>query len=266
MARLLNQPLAAFVEVPFAGPVPPEVAAFVARVATLAFTTASVAPPGATARALAANSPQGLLGAFAELLTAGGHPATRDPVADAFLRGRVALATALEASGGVWRADEAQRHLRVSRTTLLQWREGRRVLAVPVGDSFVYPVAQFEPPATDLEPPRAYPAIADVLAAAADHLTAGELAGLLATPQPGLAVDDGPPRTGFAAIADGDGPLVVSMVRHVVASPDADAHDDAQGDAQGDAPPSAPAAGTAADAARAPAGRSSSSRARSARR
>lgn len=227
MARLLDEPLGALLDVPAAGPVRPEVAAFVARIATLAFTTASVATPAATARALATNTPETLLGAFAELLTAGGRTGAAAPLAAAFLRGRVALADALARSGGVWRADEAQTQLRVSRTTLLQWREAGRVLAVPLSESFVYPVAQFAPAATDLAPPRPYPAMTEILAVARGRLTPGELAGLLATPQPGLAGADGAPRTGFATIAAGEAARVVAMVRHVTTAPDADADADA---------------------------------------
>lgn len=224
MARLLDESLATLLDVPVTGAVRPEVAAFVARVATLAFTTASAVPPTATIRALAANTPESLLGAFAELLTtANVGPGAPAPFAAALLRGRVVLADVLARSGGVWRADEAQARLRVSRTTLLQWRDAGRVLAVPVADSFVYPVAQFAPPATDLEAPRPYPAMADVLAAARGRLTSGELAGLLATPQASLAAADGEPRTGFAAIAAGDAARVVGMVRHVGSAPDADA-------------------------------------------
>lgn len=223
MARLLDEPLASLLDVPTSGPVRPEVAAFVARIATLAFTTASVAPPAATARALAANTPETLLAAFAELLMAGGRAGASAPLAAGLLRGRVALADALAQSGGVWRADEAQARLKVSRTTLLQWREAGRILALPLADSFAYPVAQFAPPATDLESPRPFPAIAAVVAAADGRLTAVELAGLLATPQPALAAAGGPPRTGFAAIADDDAARVVGMVRHVVSAPDADA-------------------------------------------
>jgi hypothetical protein len=226
MARLLDQPLAAFLEAGSA-PAParetPEVAAFVARVAALAYMAASQAPAAATARALATNSPEALLGAFAELLTTAPRPGG-DPVAQAFLHGRLRLAQALEATGGVWRTDEAQRRLQVGRSTLQQWRDAGRVLALPVGDSFVYPTAQFAAPATDLEPPRPYPEVAPLLAAAGDALTPTELAGLLATPQAGLAGPDGVPRTGFAALAAGDGARVVAMVRHVTASPDADAH------------------------------------------
>ena len=78
--------------------------------------------------------------------------------------------------------------------------------------------AQFAPAATDLDAPRPYPAMAAVLEAAGT-LTPHELFVFLATPQEALGVDGGPARSGFEAIAAGDGERVADLVAFL-ATPD----------------------------------------------
>jgi len=218
MATLLNEPLANLLDTPGITDVSAQVEALVVRMASLALTVADAAPAAAVTRALAAASPEAFLAAFAELLVARGVTA---PGALAMLRGRIALADVLKESGGLLRADEAQARLGVTRATLQSWRDTKKILALPLSDgSFGYPVAQFAPPATDLERPRPLPGIADVLAAAGDALAPSELIALLAARRDAFAGADGRPRTGFAALAEGDVGLVVGLVAHVTTPAD----------------------------------------------
>lgn len=222
MATLLDQPLHTFVEA-HGERVPPQTEAFVARVASLAYDVAAVSSPAALARALASGSPAALLRELAALLLARGIAA---PEAEARLRGELAIAEALERTGGLWRADEAQAALRVSRAALHAWRAAGRVLALPLVDgSFGYPVAQFVPGASDATPPRPHPDLAAVLAAAGP-LTPHELFGFLATSQPALAPPGAPnsaaaARTGFEALHAGDAARVVALLAHLTTPDDA---------------------------------------------
>jgi hypothetical protein len=218
MATLLDQPLEALLDAPGVTDVSPQVEAFVARVATLALTVGAASATAAVTRALAAGTPEALLGVFADLLAMRSPSA---PGAEAALRGRIALAEVIRQSGGLWRADEAPARLGVTRATLQAWRDGQKVLALRLGDaSYGYPVAQFAPPASDLAHPRPLAGLAEVLAAVGDRLSAEEVAALLATPQPALAGAGGAPRSGFEALAAGDVALVVGLVEHVVTPAD----------------------------------------------
>jgi hypothetical protein len=216
MTTLLDEPLASLIEAHPDAAVSPEAGALVARMASLAFSVATASGQPDVLRTLAAGTPTALLSAFAELVAAY-SPA--NPGARLALRGRLALAEALERTGGLWRADEAQAALGVGRATLQSWRDGRKVLALPLpGGSFGYPVAQFAPPASDLARPRPQPGLAAVLAAAGDALTSQELFLLLATSQPALAG-----QTGFEALAAGGGSEVAALVAHLTTPADAGA-------------------------------------------
>lgn len=145
------------------------------------------------------------------------------PEAEARLRGELAIGEALERTGGMWRADEAQARLHVSRAALHAWRSGGRVLALALADgSFGYPVAQFVPAAVDTSPPRPHPELPAVLAAGR-ALTPYELFGFLATPQPTLAADAAPdqPRTGFEALHAGDAGQVIDLLGYLTTADDA---------------------------------------------
>ena len=219
MATLLDQPLHAFIDAP-AERVSPQAEAFVARLASLAYEVAADSPPAALTRALASGSPAAFLREVVALLLARG---LSTPEAEARLRGELAIGEALERTGGLWRADEAQAALRVSRAALHAWRAGGRVLALPLADgSFGYPVAQFVPAEADTAPPRPHPDLPAVLAAGRS-LTPYELFGLLATPQPALAADDAPdqPRTAFEALHAGDAEQVVDLLTYLTTADDA---------------------------------------------
>jgi hypothetical protein len=137
------------------------------------------------------------------------------------LKGRAELLRALEESGGLWRADEAQQQLRVGRAALQAWRRDHKVLALPLPDgSFGYPIAQFAPPDSDLQAPRPFPVIETVLERVGEALTAEELFLLLATPQDVLASSSGASRSGFECMADGDEALVLAMLEHVLSGDD----------------------------------------------
>lgn len=219
MSAFFDQPVGAILESAPNGKVAPEAQAVVARMAQMAYEVATSVGKGDLLRALSTSTPTAFLGAFAELMS---RCAPASPEALNALRGRIALAESIERSGGIWKSDEAQAELDVSRATLQSWRDSRRVLALPFGDgSFGYPVAQFAAPSSDLERPRPNPAIAEVLHAAGDAIAPQELFLLLATPQPALALDHGgEARSGFDAMRDGDGALVVSLVTHLVTPSD----------------------------------------------
>lgn len=215
---LLDEPLAALIDAPGVTEVSPQVGAFVARIATLALTVGAASASPALNRALAAGTPESLLGAFADLLAAHGVSA---PGAQVALRGRIAVADVVRQAGGLWRAEEAQRRLGVTRATLQTWRAQRKVLALAMDDgSFGYPVVQFAAPPTDLGRPRPLPGLGAVLAAVGDRLAAEETLALLATPQPALGAVNGVARTGFAALAAGDVAHVVALAEHVVTPAD----------------------------------------------
>jgi hypothetical protein len=216
MTALLEQPLKALIGAPGVTDVSPQVEAFTARMATLALLVGGTSSSSALTKALAAGSDEAFLGAFAELMAARGASA---PGAQTLLRGRIALASALERSGGLWGADEAQAQIGVSRATLQNWRDTKKVLALQLSDgSFGYPVAQFAAPETDVDHPRPLPGMMDVLETASSGLTAAELIALLATQQPALG-----DRTGFQALAANDTAAVVALVAHVVTPADAGA-------------------------------------------
>jgi hypothetical protein len=224
VTAIFDQTLGAVVAAPAGTKVAPEAEAVVARMAQLAFDVASSAGKGELMRALSTGSSVAFLRVFSELLVSASDPST---AAIEALRGRLSLAESVEQSGGLWRADEAQAALGVTRATLQTWRDGGRVLALPQGDgSFAYPVAQFLPPATDLERPRPDPAIGDVIRVAGDTLGVHELFLLLAAPQPALPSASGAPRTGFEALRAGDGALVAALVTHVVTPGDQGAPED----------------------------------------
>ena len=196
--------------------------AVVVRVATMVYELVQRASPAAVMTAAASGSNAALVGALADLV--GAEAASPDPIAAARLRGQVAVATRLTESGGVWGADEAIDQLRVTRSTLQNWRTARRVIALERDDgSFAYPVAQFEPPRSDLQAPRPYPAMATIGACAKDALSAEELVVLLATPHERLGTGTRAARTGFEALADGDASLVIDLVADVARPADADA-------------------------------------------
>jgi hypothetical protein len=190
----------------------------IARMASLVYDLVQRAPRSAVLQAAASGSSVGMIGAVVELLRYE-TPSSDDRVRS-MLTGRVALAKALQESGGILLADEAPGHLSVTRATLQNWRDKGRVLALQVADgSFVYPVGQFEQPSNDATHPRPYKAIEEIRKTAGDWLTVDELIGLLVSRQDFLANADGA-RTGFQALADGDAARVIEMVRHVATPAD----------------------------------------------
>ncbi len=218
MTAIFDQTLGAMVAAPVGARVAPEAEAVVARMAQLAFEVATSAGKGELMRALATGSSAAFLRVFSEMLVSTSGPSAAALEA---LRGQLSLAESVERSGGLWRADEAQAALGVSRATLQSWRDAGRVIALPQGDgSFAYPVAQFLPPATDLDHPRPDPAVSDVVRAAGHVIGVHELFLLLASPQPALATAGGEPRTGFEALRAGDGAMVEALVTHVVTPSD----------------------------------------------
>ncbi len=218
MSSMLDQPLSALLEPGQAGKLGPEGEAVVARLAQMAATIALTMGKSELLIALSASTPAGFLGVLAERLACAAPP--NESALEA-LRGKVALAETIRSSGGLWRADEAQRELHVSRATLQAWRDNRRVLALPMGDgSFGYPVVQFTRPSSDLEAPKPHPAMANVLEAAGDRIEAPELFLVLASPQPALAKPGGEARTGFEAMHEGDAASVVGLIRHLVTPAD----------------------------------------------
>lgn len=215
MSALFDTPLGLMLGASRPAELSPEAEAFVVRLATMAANVVGAASSASVVKALAAATPESFVGAFADLVTASG-PST--PGAQATLRGRIALMDALAKHGGLWRAAEAQQQLGVSRATLQQWREAKRVIALSLVDgSFGYPVAQFAQPATDLEKPRPLAAVTEVLAAAGDALSPAELISVLSVSQPFLGG-----RTGFDLLHVDPDP-VIAMIRHIATPDDADA-------------------------------------------
>ena len=123
MTAIFDQTLGAMVAAPAGTKVAPEAESVVARMAQLAFDVASSAGKGELMRALSTGSSVAFLRVFAELLVSASGPSTAAMEA---LRGRLSLAEAVELSGGLWRADEAQAALGVARATLHAWRDGGR--------------------------------------------------------------------------------------------------------------------------------------------
>ena len=220
MTALLNQPFLSLVGADASAPdMPPASEILIARFSSLIYTLVRRAPQGAILRAAASGSNAELVHALAEMVV------TEAPADDAWttalIQGSVALALCLEAAGGVWTADEAMTRLQAKRQTLQQWRDGGRVLALQRQDgSFSYPVAQFQPPASDAGVPRPYEAIAQINEIVASRLSPEELVALLATPQSMLPDAHGRPMTPFAAIASGDTARVLDLVRWVATPAD----------------------------------------------
>lgn len=217
MRALLKKPLESLIE-PSDSPVSDLAEALTIRMASLTFSIGAAAGRGELLRVLSAGTPAQFFSAFVDVIAA--HQ-PHDVRAVLKLRGRSEILTALEQSGGMWRADEAQQRLQVGRAALQGWRKDRKVLALPLPDgSFGYPVAQFAPPESDLHPPRPYPTVEAVLRFVGDRLTPEELFLLLATPQDALSKDGEPCRTGFQCIAAGDGELVLALLDHVLVAGD----------------------------------------------
>jgi len=219
MTTILNRPLGDFItKANRHGATHDAGEILIARIASLVYDLVQRAPRSAVAQAAASGSSVGMIGAVVELLQYE-TPSTDDRLR-AMLTGRVALAKALQESGGILLADEATDRLSVSRATLQNWRDKGQVLALQVADgSFVYPVGQFEQPSHDATRPRPYKAIEEIRKTAGDWLTVDELIGLLVSRQDFLASADGA-RTGFQALADGDAARVIEMVRHVATPAD----------------------------------------------
>ncbi len=228
MTALLDQSLGSLLEQPASPAQASDLAqALTVRMARLAFSVGAGAARGELAQVLAAGSPAAFFRAFVDVFAA--HQ-PHDVRALLLLKGRAEVLSALEASGGLWRADEAQKQLRVGRASLQAWRDDRTVLALPLPDgSFGYPVAQFAAPPSDLHPPRPYPAITTILQRANGRLTAEEVFLLLATPQEALVDDpatlDGAWPTGFQCLARGDAERVIALVEFVVRDSDEGAPD-----------------------------------------
>jgi hypothetical protein len=192
-----------------------------ARAAGLAAALVDRASPATLLNAASAPTDSAFLGAMADLLLETAYP---DSVASARLRGRIALARAIEQAGGLWTADQAQHELGVKRSTLQNWRDDGRVLALAAADgSFLYPIAQFEPPATDLTRPRPFPAIAAITAKASNTLSSEELIALLCVPQPMLSDANDLAISPFDALARGREDSVLAMLDWLREDPDADA-------------------------------------------
>ena len=206
------------------GPAPllsPASEIFLRRVATLVYGLARRAPQTAVMQAASAGSDTALIRALADMVIT---EAPADAMATALLRGRLALAECLEASGGVWTAEEAVDTLRVKRQTLQLWRDQGRVIALRRSDgSYSYPIAQFAPATSDASVPRPYDAIRTMHELVGGHLSAEELVSLFATPQPMLRDAAGHEQTPFQVLAAGDVDRVLDLVRWVVTPPDADA-------------------------------------------
>jgi hypothetical protein len=215
MTALLEKPFGEIIDATPAPPTPSEELAQ-ALAARMAAETYRVAAHAISAADLAATSLPDLVALVARFVGELSIGTTRARVA---MRGQVALMEALERSGGVWQADEAQEQLDVTRETLRRWRDDRKVLALPTATgSFRYPVGQFARSHGDDEPFRPLAGLNDVLARIGDRLTPEETLLLLATPQRAW---EG--RSGFAALANGDMKDVIQFVTHVVKPQDADA-------------------------------------------
>jgi hypothetical protein len=221
MAKLIDQPLSAFLSPEQADRLGPEGEAVVARIAQMAASISLTMGRTELLSALSASTPAAFLSVLAERMAGASAPSLS---ALETLRGRIALAEAVERTGGLWRADEAQRELDVSRATLQSWRDGGRVLALPLGDgSYGYPIVQFVRPSSDLESPRPHPDLVKILGAAGEALQVPELFQVLAAPQPTLADSAGRARTGFEAMHGGEADLVAAMIAHLVTPADAGA-------------------------------------------
>ena len=217
MSALLNQPLGELLEAT-EHPASDLAEALTIRMASLTFSIGAAAGRAELLRVLSAASPAQFFSAFAEVFAA--HQ-PHDVRALLRLKGRAQILTALEESGGLWRADEAQQNLQVGRAALQAWRRDRKVLALPLPDgSFGYPVAQFAPPQSDLQAPRPWPIMERVLQVVGDQLTQEELFLLLATPQDALVHGEGPWPTPFQCIANGEGDLVLAMLDHLFGAAD----------------------------------------------
>jgi hypothetical protein len=236
MPTLLDEPLRALLDEPDADRASLPVQALAVRAARLAYEIGVHLPESAVVRALAAPNNATLLDALATLLLADatvaplqgtdvsasieGREDERRAIFRARFQGHLQLRRLLDDTGGLLRADEAQELLGVSRTALQQWREGRRILALPVGGTFAYPAAQLVPAGTDLEPPRPVAGLTEVLQAAGDALHPAELFAFLATPQAAFGTSapqdpqhPRPWRSGFDALRGGDAAIVVRAVR-----------------------------------------------------
>lgn len=194
----------------------------IARVVGLVYGLVQRAPQGAVVQAAASGSDTALMNSLAAMVIT--EAPAQDAWSTALLRGRLALAERLEASGGVWTAEEAVTNLQVARQTLQQWRAQGRVIALAREDgSFSYPIAQFKQPVADTVKPRPYDAIKQINGIVGSRLSPEELVALLAAPQAMLTGPDGQQQTPFAALATGDSEGVLDVVRWIVVPPDEDA-------------------------------------------
>jgi hypothetical protein len=222
MSSILDKPLHTFLGEAQDADLPAASQAFVARTAALAALIARQAGTAAVTEALAMGPHEAFVAALVHLLGSFGVPAS--PEAQVRAQGRIALAQIIERNGGVWRSDEAQRHLGVSRETLREWRSAGKVLALPVeGGTFVYPVAQFVTQG-HLARPRPHPAIADAVRILGATQPVEMIVYTLGTRRyPYADKDGGEPRTGFEALRAGDTERVLEHLKRLVMPDNGDA-------------------------------------------
>jgi hypothetical protein len=216
MGALLKQPFLTMIQADASGPeLSTASEILLARISSVVYGLLQRAPQSAVEQAAASGSNAVMMHHVATMMIT--ESPAEDAWAVALLRGSVALAERLEASGGVWAADEAVANLQVSRQTLQQWRTQGRILALPRRDgSFSYPLAQFKPAAADTSAPRPYDAIQQITGIVRSRMSPEELVGWLATEQPMLASAGGAPVTPFAALAAGDTQRVLDALRWLV--------------------------------------------------
>lgn len=226
MGALLKQPFLTMIQADASGPeLSTASEILLARISAVVYGLLQRAPQSAVEQAAASGSNAVLMHHLATMMIT--EAPAEDAWAVALLRGRVALAERLEASGGVWAADEAVKNLQVSRQTLQQWRNQGRILSLARQDgSFSYPLAQFKPAAADTGAPRPFDAVQQLTGMAGSHMTPEELVGWLATEQPMLAVAGGAPVTPFAALAAGDTERVLEALCWLVQPADDGARTD----------------------------------------
>lgn len=119
--------------------------AFLRRAMPLLRRMVENAPPGMLMESLSAPTDVGTLSRLLSGAATEAGVETLDPLADAFARGAEIGEELLREAGGTWSVSRVAKHLKVSRQAIDKRRRRGTLLAMQVGDQFLYPVCQFDP-------------------------------------------------------------------------------------------------------------------------
>lgn len=117
---------------------------FLGRTQTLLHRMAEQAPVDTLKASLAAPTDVGTLARLMTEATSRQEVRALDPLAAAFARGAVVQEDLLRQAGGTWSVSEVADHVKTSRQAVDKRRRRGTLLALRIGDTYRYPLCQFD--------------------------------------------------------------------------------------------------------------------------